>query len=358
MSEYSISKLYASDKRSLSQLERLLAEEGLKKDNNLDYSCVMYDDDYNVIATGSCYKNTLRCFAVSKAHQGEGLLNEIVSHLIQYQNDRGYTELFLYTKPDSAKFFKDLGFYEIARVDDSLVFMENRKAGFEKYLKGLKEESEKGTAIEQIGKASAIVMNANPFSLGHRYLVETAAKKTELVHVFVLSEDSSLIPFDVRRRLVEEGCRDLKNVLIHSSGAYIISNATFPSYFIKSDDAVIRSQAILDSTIFARIAKELNISMRFLGDEPFSRVTAQYNAVLSERLPSFAISCEIIPRITSSVNGVKKVISASTVRQLIKENNFEALKDYLPQSSLNYFLSAEAESVIKKIQNEADVIHY
>ncbi len=122
----------------------------------------MFDEDYQIIATGSCFANTLRCFAVSSAHQGEGLLNQIITHLIDIQYSRGNLHLFLYTKINSAKFFRDLGFYEIARVDHTLVFMENRRDGFEKYLASLAK-------TKTGGLSAALVMNANPFTLGHQY---------------------------------------------------------------------------------------------------------------------------------------------------------------------------------------------
>ena len=130
MSDYSISKVYPTDKYSLSQIDVLLQKEGISRDGNLDYICAMHDEKDDIIATGSCFGPTLRCFAVSREHQGEGLLNEIISHLIEVQQARGNLHLFLYTKVKSAKFFGDLGFHEIARVDGTLVFMENRKSGF------------------------------------------------------------------------------------------------------------------------------------------------------------------------------------------------------------------------------------
>ena len=129
MSEYTISQVYPTDKTVLAQIDTLLGQEGIRRDGNLDYICAMFDEEYNVIGTGSCFGNTLRCFAVSSAHQGEGLLNQIITHLIEVQCARGNMHLFLYTKVKSSKFFGDLGFYEIARVEDTLVFMENRLRG-------------------------------------------------------------------------------------------------------------------------------------------------------------------------------------------------------------------------------------
>ena len=134
---YTISQIYPNDQRTLSKVDALLKQEGIERDGNLDYIAAMFDEDYNVIATGSCFGNTLRCFAVSHTHQGEGLLNQIITHLIEAQYERGNLHLFLYTKTGSAKFFSDLGFYEIARVDGTLVFMENLRDGFKSYLRRL-----------------------------------------------------------------------------------------------------------------------------------------------------------------------------------------------------------------------------
>ena len=125
MSEYTISQVCPTDRTVLARIDALLQQEGIRRDGNLDYICAMFDEEYNVIGTGSCFGNTLRCFAVSSAHQGEGLLNQIITHLIEVQCARGNLHLFLYTKVKSARFFGDLGFYEIARVEDNLVFMEN-----------------------------------------------------------------------------------------------------------------------------------------------------------------------------------------------------------------------------------------
>lgn len=141
MSDYSISQVYPRDAKTIAQIDALLEAEGIRRDGNLDYICAMFDENYRVIATGSCFGNTLRCFAVSSAHQGEGLLNEIISHLTEVQYNRGNLHLFLYTKIMSAKFFGDLGFYEISRVDDTLVFMENRRTGFTDYLRRLEKQS-------------------------------------------------------------------------------------------------------------------------------------------------------------------------------------------------------------------------
>lgn len=347
MSDYTISEIHSTEIQKIALIDNLLSKEGIKRDPNLDYICAMFDSDNHIIATGSCFFNTLRCFAVDSSHQGEGLLAEILSHLINIQFQRGHTHLFLYTKPNAASLFASLGFYEIARVNNSLVFMENRRNGFCDYLKHFNN-------ISKDWLLAAVVINANPFTLGHQYLIESAAAKCDFLHVFVLSEDVSLIPFAIRKRLVTEGCAHLNNVYIHDSGPYIISNATFPSYFFKNEESVIESHALLDIAVFARIAATMNISVRYVGDEPNSIVTGIYNSLLSKKLPEFGITCHIVPR--KKINNV--AISASTVRLCLKNNDFKTLKDLVPLTTYNYFISDQAKSVIESIRSAENVIHY
>ncbi len=396
---YSITSVGPGDRYMKTQVEVLLEKEGIHLDKNLDYTAAMLDDDYNVIATGSCFGNTLRCMAVSSDHQGEALMNDIVSHLIEYQFSRGNYHLFLYTKCNTAFFFNSLGFKEIARMEEcNIVFMENKRTGFKDYLENLKketlaqlkemdfekaknyetllenDESASGTGIAgststQTGspdtapamnsdapglKVSAIVMNANPFTLGHRYLVEKAMENCDILHLFMVSEDASLVPFSVRRKLIEEGTADLKGIVYHDSGSYIISSATFPAYFQKGDNAVIKSQAGIDLHVFEGIAKKLHINSRFVGDEPTSLVTGIYNDIMSEALPKAGIECHIVPR--KEHDG--KAISASTVRKYIHDGELESIKDLVPETTYNYFASEDAKEVVERIRNEEDVIHY
>ena len=348
MSDYTITQINPSDKYGNRLVDELLTAEGIRRDANLDYTCGMYDDEMNLIATGSCFGNTLRCMAVSHTHQGEGLMNSIVSHLIEVQFSRGNTHLFLYTKCDSARFFGDLGFYEIARINGQIVFMENKRTGFSGYLNSLEKQKESAPRV------AALVMNANPFTLGHQYLVEKAASENDILHLFIVSEDASLVPFSVRKKLVMEGTAHLKNVRYHDSGPYIISNATFPSYFQKDEQAVIESHAMLDLTVFTKIAATLGINRRYVGEEPTSLVTGIYNQIMSEKLPENGIECVIVPRKENK----GAVISASTVRQALKEENWPLLAELVPETTLNYFKSPDARPVIDKIQASENVIHY
>ena len=197
-------------------------------------------------------------------------------------------------------------------------------------------------------------MNANPFTLGHQYLVEKVSSENDVLHLFIISDDSSLVPFQVRKKLVIEGTKHLKNICYHETGDYIISSATFPSYFQKDEVAVIESQANLDIEVFTKIAKVLNINRRYVGEEPNSLVTNIYNQTMLKKLPENNIECIVVPR----KKYLDNVISASTVRQIIKNGNLEDLKNLVPETTYNYFLSDEAKTVIDKIRSQDNVIHY
>ena len=344
---YTLSEIRPDDQRNRKKLLALLEGEGITLDGNLDYTCGLFDEDYQLVATGSTFGCTLRCFAVDHRHQGEGLLNQVVSHLMERQMERGILHQFVYTKCQSAKFFQDLGFYEIARVEGTLSFLENRRGGFASFCKQLEKE-------RRPGKSGAIVMNANPFTRGHLSLVERAAQACDTVYLFVLSEEASLVPFAVRWKLVTEGVAHLKNVICHPSGPYMISSVTFPSYFLKDEQTVIAGHAKLDLALFVSIAQALGVSVRYVGEEPRSLITGLYNQIMAQELPKAGIQCVEVPRLQAE----GQVISASTVRQAIHDGRLEDVRDQLPQTTWDFFHSPQAQPVIDAIRGSAEVIHY
>lgn len=335
MSEYVVTKIFSENRKNYEQVMELLKKEDIRMDKNLEYTCGIFDSEHNLIATGSCFGNTLRCLAVSSQYQGEGLMNLIVTHLVNYQFNRGIFHLFVYTKTGCESIFKTLGFYRIAKVADQLVFLENKKNGFESYLHQLQANTE---SVSSDSKISAIVMNANPFSLGHQYLIEKASKESDLVHVFVVSEDTSVFPFSVRKQLIEKGTSHLNNIVIHPTGPYMISNATFPSYFQKDEESVIRSHALLDVVLFEQIALKLKIKFRYVGEEPFSMVTGIYNQIMKEEFSKIGLKLIEIKRKENN----KQIISASKIRQAIKNDDMDIVKTMVPETTLNYILSNDA----------------
>jgi len=329
------------------EVQALLESEGLQLDPHLDYTCAVFDEGGAPIATGSCYGNTLRCFAVDGAHRGEGLLSTVLTHLCEVECQRGNLRLFLYTKGKAAPLFGDLGFYEIARTGERLVFMENRRNGFSNAVAQL-------AATRRPGVSGALVMNANPFTLGHQYLAEQAAAACDTLHLFVVSEDVSLVPFSVRRELVAKGVAHLPNVILHDSGPYIISNATFPSYFLGDEASVAECHARLDLAVFAKIAAALGITRRYVGEEPASQITALYNRVMAQELPKAGVACIVLPRKTAPDG---QIISASTARRLLQEGAWDALAEFLPPASLAYFRSPAAAPVLAQLRQAKSFVH-
>ncbi|MGI6738785.1 MAG: [citrate (pro-3S)-lyase] ligase [Christensenellales bacterium] len=331
-------QIYKNDRYGNKMVDELLSKEGLERDNNTEYTIALMDGD-TMAATGSFYKNTLRCLAVDSAYQGQGLMATIVSELCSELFSRGIFHVFIYTKQDAKDSFTSLGFDEIVSLDD-VVFLENKKSAFDDYLESL------GEALEGIN--GAIVMNANPFTLGHRYLVEYAMNHCDNLHLFIVSEDMSAFPRKVREKLVKEGTSDLKNIIYHPTESYLVSSATFPSYFIKESSKVTKAHASLDAAVFSRIGAKLNITKRFVGEEPYSESTALYNSAMQKILPSFGIDLTIIPRKAEDEYGI---ISASLVRKLLSEGNINATKDLVPITTYDFLNSENAVPIINKLVN-------
>ena len=214
---------------------------------------------------------------------------------------------------------------EQKRIPD-IVFCKDRN--FVKWISELKEE------YLFAGKVGAIVMNCNPFTNGHRYLIETVAKKVEHLFIFVVQEDKSIFPYKDRMMLVKEGTSDLINVHVVPSGNYMISSMTLPGYFQKEQLSETVLDASTDLLLFLQIAKELNISVRFAGEEPLDPFTRQYNENMEKFLPKYGVEFEVIKR--KEENGA--VISASRVRRALKDGKYDEIKKLVPDTTYEYLV--------------------
>ncbi len=321
--------------------EDLLAKGGLRFESPPpDLLIIARDGGGRPIGSGALAGNVIKQLVVDDENRGTGLFAGIVSLLLEEAAARGRHHVFAYTQPPSAVFIAGLGFSEVARTS-RVVLLETGGPGIGSWLSRLEEERGPG------GTAAAIVVNCNPFSLGHLYLVESAAGEVDQVHVFVVSEDRSLFPTPVRLRLVREGLAHLPAVRVHEGGPYIISGATFPNYFLRSPGEAAEVQAELDATIFAgRIAPRLGITHRFLGEEPLDPTTETYNRALLEVLPRHGIAVRIIPRRERE----GKPISASAIRRAIREGNWDQVRNLAPPVTLAFLRSPEAEPIIEKIR--------
>jgi len=301
-----------------------LLKAGLEADTDISQTVLLWDENI-LIATGSRKENLLKCIAVCKERQGEDITSTIITTLRKEAFNEGYKHLFLYTKPENKDMFSSLFFYPIAQTD-KVLFMENRQNGINDFLDSLPHEDIKG----DIG---AIIMNCNPFTSGHRYLVEAALKECDHLYVFVVSENKSLFSADDRFKMAKLGTADLPNVTLLPTGPYLISSATFPTYFLKNREEAKEVQCLLDIEIFTGyFAPKFSVTQRFVGTEPVSQMTNQYNKALKENLPKKGIALKEIPRL--NINGAP--VSASVVRSLIEKKDFDAVKELVPNTTFNY----------------------
>lgn len=331
-------KVYREE--DIKKVQAFLEGQGLCLEEDVEYTTALFHQE-EVIATGSLSGSILKCIAVNCTYQGMGIMSKIVTELMNEGFRRGVTHLFIYTAPKNREIFTDLGFHEIASVGDKACLLENQSKGIEKFVMELKKHRKEGT------KVGAIVMNGNPFTLGHQYLIENAAAKSDVLHLFIVWEERSSFPADIRYDLIEKGTRHLDNVVLHRGKDYVISNATFPSYFLKEARDGVKTHALLDLEIFKNyIVTALGINKRFIGEEPYCLVTRTYNETMKEILPSSGVAVEEIERLARE----DEIISASKVRHLIAKEGVEGVKNLVPKSTYDFLLSKNAEPIIESLK--------
>lgn len=328
---------------SVNQAADLLLRCGLKVPELVEYSVGIYDDmDNELVATGSLKGDMIQGLAVSPDFQGEDLSARILTHLVQWAYEAGRRALYLFTKPDNAWKLEQSGFRKVAEAQPYAVLMEWGTGGVQKFVEKLKALAE-----EDPGEAAAVVVNCNPFTLGHRYLIETAAKGSRRVYVIVVEEDQSVFPFKDRYELVKLGTAHLKNVTVVAGGRYVVSSLTFPSYFTR-DSELAAAHSAMDVELFLQyIVPALGITCRYVGTEPFSPVTEIYNAAMRQRLIPAGVAVEVIPRKTLG----PEAISASSVRRLLGEGRLDAVRNLVPETTFAYLTSGSAASVIARLMS-------
>ena len=332
-----IVELALKSERKMAQ--ELIKASGLAFEDNVEVMYGMYENE-QLVATGSRAGNILKMLAVAPEHQGGSVLGELVTELVMNGQRAGHDSLFVYTKPEFIFSFQSLNFTLLANQE---------KVALLEYGKGLSKWLESKQELVRTGLNGAVVVNCNPFTNGHLYLIENAAQRVDNLYIFVVKEDRSVFPFDVRYRLVEQGVRHIPNVIQLDTSRYIVSGATFPTYFLKKDDPVARIQMELDVTLFAsKIAPFFGITRRFVGTEPNCPLTGGYNLAMQRILPAHGIELEIIERKQAETG----VISASKVRELLGRGDFAGLADYVPQTTQAFLESDEAKAIRERLQSD------
>ncbi len=366
-----IQRVPLSSLRFRRQVETFLAANGLRLEPVDDYYCIISEEG-SIDAGAGISGDVIKCVAVAASERSRGLLSPLISHVISQASNQGHSNLKVFTKPGNEDIFSSLGFHTIARAPLAIL-MENGH-GLEDYLTSLSASSSGGETTATLGTlrggtgaerseasggaerseavepseqeadtaAGVIVMNANPFTLGHRYLVDTASEQAEKLFVIPVKEDVSLFPYEERLEMIRRGCEGLATVLDGSD--YQISAATFPTYFLKDLSEASETQMLLDLDLFGRhIAPALGATVRFVGTEPSDPLTARYNELMNEVLPSYGIQVVEIPRL----NGVQ----ASDVRKALEQGSFQTAASMTTTATWPY-LTAELMARALRIELE------
>lgn len=312
----------------------LLEKCGLFPVERADYRVGIWDSQDELAATGALVGDMLQMIAVDPVYQGENLAAKVVTALVREASGRGIGCVYMIAKRQSAAQFEDLGFQPVA-VTAAAVLLEWGSGGVRDFCKTLSQ-------FKTAQRTGCIVMNANPFTNGHRYLVEQACALCERVIVLAVEEDRSEFPFDVRLRLIRDGVSDLPQVTVLPGSRYVISSLTFPAYFVR-DAAKSLAESEMDAVLFGQyIAPALGVTDRFVGTEPLSASTAVYNETLHRLLPQYGIALHILDRKEQA----GALVSASAVRRFIAANDREAALSLVPETT-GAWLAANWETAVQ-----------
>ena len=241
------------------QITQFLGQCDLELDDNIvDFVTVRAAKE--LVACAGMGENIIKCVAVSPSLRGQNITLRLITEVTHLAADMGRYQLFLYTKPENVEAFSRCGFYPLVEMPGVIALMENSPVGLARYCESLAATRQPGARI------GCIVINANPFTFGHLYLAQLAAQACDWLHVFVVGENSSLITYEDRFALVREGLKDQPHTTVHPGSTYMISKATFPSYFLKDRGIVDQCHTALDLIIFRdHVAPALGITHRFVG---------------------------------------------------------------------------------------------
>lgn len=317
--------------------------------NDVDYTMVLYNLNGDIIGTGSSKKHILKYVAVAEKFRNTIAFSQIVTHLMDRLLQK-HKHIFVYTLPQNTELFQGLGFTEIATAPPLYSVLEFGYENIKTYQDYIRSKKIQTTSKP----VSALVVNCNPFTNGHKYLIEKASRESRVLYLFVVEEDKSSFPFEIRWRLIKEGIADLNNVIMLKSSHYVVSGTIFPSYFLKNqcENDISEKQAELDIQTFIRyIVPILGITRRYVGTENYCKTTLAYNNAMKKLLPNSGVELIEVPRIKIET-GIENdgIVSASKVRDAIKNDQLEEILPFLPTVTKNFLLSEESKEIIKSIK--------
>ncbi|MEX5412379.1 [citrate (pro-3S)-lyase] ligase [Atlantibacter hermannii] len=331
-----------SENKKIAGITQFLRENDLSIDTTVEIFITVTRNE-RLIACGGLAGNIIKCVAIDESVRGEGLALTLATELINLAYERFCTQLFIYTKTQNEALFRQCGFFTLARVPGVMVLMENNATRLQQYASYLTTLRRDGNII------GCIVMNANPFTRGHRYLVQRAAAQCDWLHLFLVKEDTSRFPYEDRLALVRAGTADIEKLTVHRGSEYLISRATFPCYFIKEQSVINHCYTEIDLQIFRNhLAPALGITHRFVGTEPFCNVTASYNADMRRILqdptqPAPPVQLTEIERL--QYHGI--AISASWVRKLLVKRDLATIELLVPDATARYLRRMLADTAMR-----------
>lgn len=334
---FEIRSIPLSIKSYKNKVEKFLNDNDLRLDG-VDYYAGVFlvGEDDVLLGGGGLQGNVIKCIAITDDLRETGMGTKLISHLYLQAINNGEDTVRVFTKPKNKEIFTSLGFKLLA-TSDKAILLENGN--------GLKHYCDYLASLRREGENGAIVMNANPFTLGHRYLIETAAKEVNNLYIIVVKENRSLFSYDDRKHMITKGTEDLKNVIICEGSDYQISNTTFPTYFLKEITDATDTQISLDLDLFSKhIAPALNIKKRFIGTEPKDILTNRYNYLIKRILPKTNIEVIEVNRLQNKSN---VIISATTVRERLSSFDFHGAKQLVYPTTIPFLLSYLAVQSIK-----------
>ena len=362
-------QLNPSIPRQRRRIEQFLGDNGLRLDD-VDYYAALVDETTDeIVAGGGLKEGVIKCVAVADGHKGEAVANQIVSHLIAQANADGHQCVKLFTKPQNQKMFESMSFRLLAEAPKAIL-METGIGGIKRYSEELRVKSEErrvkseesnselhhitSTTLQPVKlhhnntspqhpimpQRGIIIMNCNPFTLGHRYLIEQAAQQVETLYILVVREDCSMFGYDERKAMIVRGVAHINNVVVCDGSEYSISATTFPTYFLKCLSDASDTQMTLDIDLYRRhIAPALGATVRFVGTEPDDPLTRRYNELMKSMLPDV----REVARLQQS--GV--AVSASRVRKAIVENHLALAARLVPPTTVPYIVAHLATRALK-----------
>lgn len=340
--EYEVRQVPLRLASSRRQVEQFLVANGLRLDDDVDYMAAVYNlEGEDIVACGALQGNLIKCVAVDGSMREEGLSSRLISHLIATAYRQGYTTVRLFTKPSNQQLFQSLGFMLLAQAPQAIL-MENNARPLREYCQQLREHRRPGCC-------GVVVMNANPFTRGHRYLIEQAAQRVDHLFIIPVREDRSLFSYVDRRAMLCDGTRDMTNVTVLQGSDYVISALSFPTYFLKDLNDATDTHITLDLDLFVRhIVPALEVRCRFVGSEPTDALTRRYNELMHQLLPPCGIQVLEVTRLTDDR---AQPVSASSLRRCLQQGDFYQASRLAYRTTVPYVLAQVATQALQQELN-------